>query len=116
MKKILDKEQVKELYIHGFSDSEIAKKLDVKKETVKKCIQRNCSNLKHEHQLAAVQKRETLKAINYEAKKYISDRSFIIKNRSIYKTNSSGDIVLDKKVAPVVTWDTPRRLTNENRC
>jgi ATP-dependent transcriptional regulator len=115
MKAIIDKEQVRELYLEGLTDSEIAKKLNVNKETVKKCIQRNFSNLKHEHHIAAVQRREVIKATNYDAKKYMGDSTFIKKNRSIYKTNFNGDIVIDKEVAPTTTWDTPKRLVNENK-
>lgn len=115
MKATLDKEQVKNLYIAGFVDSEIAKRLCSKKDTVKKCIQRNFSHLKHEHDIAVLRKREVLKAVNYEANKYMSDSTFIKKNRSIYKTNPDGDIVINKEVAPVVTWDTPKRLINENK-
>lgn len=115
MKAILDKEKVKDLYLDGFTDSEIAKKLNSKKDTVKKCIQRNFCNLRREHQSSVVRRREVIKAVNYEANRYIGDRSFVIHNRSIYKTNPKGDIVVNKEVAPVITWDTPRRLTNENK-
>lgn len=115
MKAILDKEQVRNLYLEGLTSSEIAKKLKANKETIKKCIQRNFSNLKHKHEIVKVQRREVIKATNYEANKYIGDSAFIKKNRSIYKTNTNGDIVIDKEVAPVTTWDTPKRLVNENK-
>ncbi len=115
MKAIIDKKQVENLYIEGFTDSEIAKKLSVKKDTVKKCIQRNFDYLKDEHNIAKTCRREVVRAVNYEANKYIGDSSFVKKNRSIYKTKKNGDIIIDRKVAPVVTWDTPKRLANENR-
>ncbi|WP_411680439.1 DNA-binding response regulator [Clostridium thailandense] len=115
MKATLDKEKVKELYLEGLNSAEIAKKIECNKETVKKCIQRNFWHLRHDHEVAVVQRRENLKATNYEANKFMSDSAFIEKNRSIYKTNANGDIVIDKNVAPVVTWDTPKRLTNENK-
>lgn len=115
MKAILDKEQVRKFYLEGLTSSEIAKKLKANKETIKKCIQRNFSNLKHKHEIVKVQRREVIKATNYEANKYIGDSAFIKKNRSIYKTNTNGDIVIDKEVAPVTTWDTPKRLVNENK-
>lgn len=115
MKGTLDKEQVKKLYVEGFTDSQIAKKLNSKKETVKKCIQRNFGYLKYIHKLALTRKKEVIKAVNYQANRYMGDSTFVKKNRSIYKTNLNGDIVLNKKVAPIVTWDTPKRLVNENK-
>ncbi|MFL0198868.1 DNA-binding response regulator [Clostridium sp. WILCCON 0269] len=115
MRTTLDKEQVKKLYLDGLTISEIARKLNSNKDTVKKCIQRNFSNLKCDHRIALARKREVLRTVNYEANKYIGDSAFIKKNRSIYKTNPDGDIVINKDVAPVVTWDTPRRLVNENK-
>lgn len=115
LKAILNKEQVEKLYLDGFTAPEIAKKLSSNKDTVKKCIQRNFNHLKDKHKVAVFQRREVLKSVNYEANKYMSDSTFIKKNRSIYKTNPNGDIVIDKEVAPVVTWDTPRRLVNENK-
>lgn len=33
---------------------------------------------------------------------------------SIYKTNLDGGIVIDVNVAPIVSFDTPKRLKNEN--
>ena len=32
----------------------------------------------------------------------------------MHKTNSDGDIVIDVKAAPIVSFDTPKRLKNEN--
>ncbi|RMD04922.1 DNA-binding response regulator [Clostridium autoethanogenum] len=115
MKAILDKQQVKKLYLDGLTVSEIAKKLSSKNDTVKKCIERNFSDLKHEHDVVAIRRKEVLKATNYEAKKYMGDSTFVRKNRSIYKTNPDGDIVVNKKIAPIITWDTPQRLVNENK-
>jgi len=115
LKAKLDKEIVKKLYLDGLKAPEIAKKLESDKETVKKCIQRNFKDLRHEHDIAVVQRREVIKATNYEANKYMGDSTFIKKNRSIYKTKSDGDIVINKEVAPIVTWDTPKRLVNEDK-
>lgn len=114
MKSKLEKEKVKKLYLGGLKSSEIARKLGVEKDTVKKCIQRNFSHLKHKHDIAVVQRRENIKATNYEANKYMGDSTFIKKNRSIYETKLNGDIVINKRVAPVVTWDTPKKLINED--
>ncbi len=115
MKAKLNKELIKKLYLEGLTTSEIAKKLNSKKDTIKKCIQRNFNYLKYNHEIAVVQRREVIKAVNYESNKFMGDSTFIKKNRSIYKTKSDGDIIINKKVAPVVTWDTPRRLVNENK-
>lgn len=113
---MLDKEIVRSFYLQGYNAVEIAKKVSSSTEAVRKCIQRNFGNLKMKHEIAIIQRREELKATNYESNRYISDRAFILKNRSIYKTLPDGDIVINKEVAPVVTWDTPRRLVNENKC
>lgn len=113
---MLDKENVRILYIKGYNAVEIAKKLHAETEAVRKCIQRNYWAYRHEHERALTERKEELKATNYESKRYISDKSFILKNRSIYKTLPNGDIVLNKEVSGTVTWDTPRRLVNENKC
>lgn len=115
MKAKIDKDEVKKYYLLGYNAKEISHKLKYDVESVRKCIQRNFGGLKHKHNIAVIEKRETIKAVNYEANKFISDSSFIKKNRSIYKTKPDGDIVLNRDIAPVVTWDTPKRLSNENK-
>lgn len=124
MKVSCFKEEIKDLYIKGLNASEItnilnAKILDkdkkLKRESVQKHIQRNLSHKKMEHNLKIIEKREVLKAINYEATRCMSDKAFINKNKSIYVTRPNGDIVINKEVAPVTTWDTPKRLVNENK-
>ncbi|WP_242952598.1 DUF1670 domain-containing protein [Clostridium beijerinckii] len=110
-----DKNPIEELYLKGYDASQIAKKLGKKVEAVRKYIQRNFSHLKHKHDIAVVQRRESIKATNYEANKYMGDSTFIKKNRSIYKTKPDGDLVINREVAPIVTWDTPKRLVNENK-
>lgn len=109
----MDKEKVKELYLNGYNAVEMAKLLKVNTEAVRKCIQRNFGHLKSKHEIALTQRREEKRAINKESTKYISDRSFILKNRSIYKTKPNGDIVLDREKAGIVPWDVPRILVNE---
>ena len=55
-----------------------------------------------------------MKAVNYESKKYMSDKAFILKNRSIYKTNPNGDIVQRKDTDFVIPWDVPSKLVNSH--
>lgn len=113
---MLDKDRVKELYLQGYNAVEIAHKIKAKTEAVRKSIQRNLNNFdKERHEEALRIRREVIRATNKESTKYISDRSFILKNRSIYKTLPNGDIVLNKDVSGPVTWDTPRRLVNVNK-
>ena len=109
----LDKSKVGELYSKGYSASQIAVIVNAKRETVKKCIQRNYSFLRNRHQEALQTRKGAIKAINYEGNKFISDKSFIQKNKSVYKTNANGDIVLNKDLGYIFTADTPRRLNNE---
>lgn len=107
---MLDKDKVKMFYLTGYTSTEIAKKLNSNREAVKKCIQRNFKHLKLKHEESRISRREIRIATNRESKKYMSDRTFIMKNRNIYKTLPNGDVVLDKEKAGNVTWDTPRRL------
>lgn len=110
---MIDKERVKKLYLSGYNAAQISKIISSNTEAVRKCIQRNYGGLKYRHESAVTMRKEAMKAVNYEANKYISDKSFILKNRSAYKTKKNGDIVLNRDVAPIVTWDTPRILVNE---
>lgn len=109
------KKEIEVLYLTGYDASEIAKKLKINVEAVRKCIQRNFSHLRCKHRIAVIERREVIKATNYEANKYMGDSTFVKKNRTIYKTKPDGDIVINKDVAPIVTWDTPGRLANENK-
>lgn len=111
---MIDKERVKILYLQGYDAVEIAKLLRANKEAVRKCIQRNYFLLKEKHLEAKGYRREILKATSKESNAYISNRSFILKNRSIYRTKLNGDIVLKKEHRHNVTWDTPRILPNIN--
>ncbi|OOM81805.1 hypothetical protein CLPUN_08490 [Clostridium puniceum] len=114
MKAKIDKNLLKNLYLdEGFTSPEIAKKLNIKVNTVKMCIKRNFGESKLQHKRARLKRKEVEKAINYEATRCMSDGSFIKKNPSIYKTNSNGDIIVN---APeeVLTWDVPKKLKNDD--
>lgn len=110
---MLNKLEVKNLYVQGYNAVQISNILNASKESVRKCIQRNFKEFKISHDTARLADKEIDRVTRFEAKQYISDASFIKKNRSIYMTNEKGDIVINRKVAPVVSFDTPRRISNE---
>ena len=60
-----------------------------------------------------IRRKEVDRVTKYESKKFMSDKTFILKNRSIYKTDSEGNISINKEVAPIVSFDTPKKLVNE---
>ncbi|SDO76094.1 hypothetical protein [Clostridium gasigenes] len=114
------KDKIEELYLNGFNASQITNILNskledkkIKRETIQKHIQRNLLNKRMQHNIKVLEKKEAIKAVNYESTRCMSDKSFISKNKSIYRTKPNGDIVIDKEVAPVVTWDTPKTLLNQ---
>lgn len=113
----MNKELVSQLYANGLSAKEIAEELGVKVGAIKMCIQRNFKDLKPIHlknrKHLKFYENEVRKITKYESKQYMSDKTFILKNRSIYETKEDGDIVLKKNIGCVLPWDVPRRLTNE---
>lgn len=110
----IDKEKVKELYLEkGFNIPEIANEMQLKEDSVKKCIQRNFGEYKLQHKRVRFKKKEIEKAINYEATRCMSDGAFINKNPSIYKTKKNGDIVV-AAAEETLPWDVPKRLKNED--
>lgn len=113
MSVTIDKDLIKTLYISGLNAPEIAEKLNLKIDSVKKCIQRNFEKYKLQHKRTRFKLKEVEKAVNYEATKCMSDSTFIKKNPSIYKTVSNGDIIVN---APEETlpWDVPQRLKNDD--
>lgn len=111
---MIDKEKVKELYLKGYSSVLIAGELKCKPETVRKCIERNFRQFKDSHLAIKMKNKEIDRITRQESKQYMSDVTFIKKNRSIYTTTIDGDLVIDKNIAPVVSFDTPKRLKNEN--
>ena len=113
----MDKELVKQLYANGLNAREISEQLDVNKAAINKCIQRNFKDLKPIHLKNRKQlkfyENEVRKITKYESKQHMSDKTFILKNRSLYETKKDGDIVLKKDIGCAIPWDVPRRLTNE---
>ncbi|NRT90108.1 DNA-binding response regulator [Clostridium beijerinckii] len=111
---MLDKERVKELYLKGYAAYQISNVLNCKPEKVRKCIERNLKHFRSSHLANKIRNKEIDRITRYESKQFMSDATFIKKNRSIYKTNDDGDLVVDISVAPIITFDTPKRFVNEN--
>lgn len=113
----LNKELVKQLYCNGLNAREISEHLNVNKSSVNKCIQRNFKEFKSIHlknrKHLKFYENEVRKITKYESKQYMSDKTFILKNRSLYETKEDGDIVLKKDIDYAIPWDVPRRLANE---
>lgn len=113
----LNKELVKQLYCNGLNAREIAEELNVNKSAVNKCIQRSFKEFKSIHlknrKHLKFYENEVRKITKYESKQYMSDKTFILKNRSFYETKKDGDIVLKKNIGCAIPWDVPKRLTNE---
>lgn len=109
----MDKEKIKELYLSGYTTKEISEIISAKEATVRKCINRNFKFLREKHFYAKAVRREALKALNYEAKKNIGDKAFVESNMSIYNMKINGNIVINKRIAPITTYDTPKRLSRE---
>lgn len=114
MSKRLDKEKVKELYLKGHNAPYIAEVLKSNVDAVRQCICRNCKEFKKSHLAIKLRNKEVDRITRFESKQYMSDSVFIKKNMSIYKTNKNGDLVLNKDVAPIVSYDTPEILKNED--
>ena len=110
---MLDKEKVKEMYLKGYSATDIAKRLNASLHATQKCIQRNMKGFKKIHNATKEFNKEVERVTKREARQYMSDKDFIRRNKSIYKTNKNGDIVLNKSISGTVSFDTPRRFVNE---
>ena len=113
----MNKELVRQLYANGLNAREISEELNVNKSAVNKCIQRNFKDLKPIHlknrKHLKFYENEVRKITKYESKQYMSDKTFILKNRSLYETKDDGDIVLKKDISYSIPWDVPRKLINE---
>ena len=116
-KNELDKSKVKSLYLDGFSANEIAIRMDSNREAVKKCIQRNFPDLKEHNkakrELKKLQDAEVKKLTYRECRKYMSDRSFIKTNSSIYKHNGHGNFSVksEKELGCVVPFDVAKHFS-----
>ncbi|WP_305153990.1 DNA-binding response regulator [uncultured Clostridium sp.] len=106
-----DKIEIEELYLKGIEIKEISKRLDKSYDAVKKFIQRNLKHLKEKHEREKLRVKEILKVTKWESSKAISNHGFAKCNQSIYRQAKNGDLVVNKEVAPVITFDTPKRIT-----
>lgn len=113
-KSKLDKKKAEELFNQGYRAFEIAMMLNCKADTVRQFIHRHMRECRKAHLAEKFRRKEIDRITRREAKQYMSDKSFIEKNRSIYETDIDGNIVLKQEAKEIVSFDTPRRLTNEN--
>ena len=117
--------EIMDYYNSGFTYEEIAKFMFMSVNTIKTIVNTWIKNLpttsqefvRRKHWIEKNAKKETTKAINYEATREMGDKAFVLKNRSIYKTRENGNIILksENELECKVTWDTPKRLNNDSR-
>ncbi|MGU8438702.1 helix-turn-helix transcriptional regulator [Clostridium perfringens] len=117
--------EIMDFYNSGYTYEEIAKFMFMSVNTIKTIVNTWIKKLpatsqdfiRLRHKIEKNAKKETIKAINYEATKEMGDKAFILKNRSAYKTRENGNIVLKSKeeLGCSVTWDTPKNLINDSR-
>ena len=106
-----DKIMIQKLYLAGVDAKEISRRIGKSVDAIRKYIQRNLKDLKEKHEAEKERTREVLRKTKWECSQEISNSNFAKFNRSIYKQARNGDLILDRKVAPVVTFDTPTRIT-----
>ena len=106
-----DKIMIEKLYLAGVDAKEISRRIGKSVDAIRKYIQRNLKDLKEKHEAEKEITREVLRKTKWECSQEISNSNFAKFNRSIYKQARNGDLILDRKVASVVTFDTPTRIT-----
>lgn len=109
--KIEHKEKIKKMYIAGIDAVEIKKRLKwYSLNSIRAYIQRNLKEYKDIHDRNYKYNKEILRKTKWECSQEIGNVAFGKVNRSIYKVAANGDLVVNKKVAPIVTFDTPNRI------
>lgn len=93
---MLDKTSVKDLYVRGYTATEIARILSSSKKTVEKCIERNFKEFKSEHIIKLYERRDCKKAIERTNNQFIGNAQLVKWNRHSYITNESGTLTFDK--------------------
>lgn len=106
-----DKIIIEKLYSNGVDAKEISRRIGKSVDAIRKYIQRNLKDLKAKHEKEKLRTKEILRKTKWECSQEISNINFFKGNRSIYKQAKNGDLIIDDKVAPVVTFDTPTRIT-----
>lgn len=106
-----DKIMIEKLYSNGVDAKEISRRIGKSVDAIRKYIQRNLKDLKVTHEKERLRTKEILRKTKWECSQEISNINFFKGNRNIYKQAKNGDLIIDNKVAPVVTFDTPRRIT-----
>lgn len=112
MISVNDKQIIEDLYRRGIDAVRITKRLEKKYnvDTVRRHIQRNLKHLKEIHEREKERTKQILKKTAWECSQEISSLEFAKRNLSIYKANRNGDLVINRDVAQIVTFDTPRRV------
>lgn len=117
--------EIMDYYNAGYTYEEIARFMFMSTNTIKTIVNNWINSLpshsqefvRKNHRIKKGAKKETIKAIDYEAKKEIGDKAFILKNRSAYNTKENGDIILksENELGCKTTYDTPKRFVNESK-
>lgn len=102
---------IEKLYLDGVDAKEISRRIGKSVDAIRKYIQRNLKDLKEKHEFERQRTKEIIRKTKWECSQEISNINFFKGNRSIYKQAKNGDLIIDRKVAPVVTFDTPTRIT-----
>lgn len=99
------------MYIAGVDAVEIKRRLKwYSLNSIRAYIQRNLKEYKNIHESNYKYNKEILRKTKWECSQEIGNVAFGKVNRSIYKVAANGDLIVNKKVAPIVTFDTPNRI------
>lgn len=100
----LNKDEVKELYVRGYNAKEIAKilenrgQINIKSDTVQRCINRNFFDLKFEHKKNRDINKDIKKSIDNMNNSFMSNSSLLKMNRQRYNYNKNGNLVFDESI------------------
>lgn len=98
----LNKDEVKELYAKGYNAKEIAKilkgrgQINIKSDTVQRCINRNFYKLKSEHLKNRNINKDIKKSIDNMNNSFMSNSSLLKMTRQRYNYNKNGNLVFDE--------------------
>lgn len=115
---MLNINEILKKYLDGYNCVEIAKIFNCNKKTIqgrlnnfkKRISEKELKNIETVHK----RNRDIVKDIkateSREVNKFMCEITFIKTNSSIYITDTNGNIKINKTVAPIVTYDTPKRM------